>query len=116
MKTLSMTQFKRYCEEHAGVIFAYDSRNNTSLSGSSYNYAAADYSVFYTGHYDKVIIMSNPNRVCFRNEHAAITFNGVEKIIVTRAFPQDCYDTVYILCKGDKTRYTIMIDKTTQNT
>ena len=116
MQTLSMTQFKKYCEEHTEGIFTYDSRNNVSLSGASHSYATNTYNFFYTGHYDQVIIMLNPNRVCFRNEHATITVNDVEKIIVTKAFPQDCYDTVYILCKGDKIRYTIMVDEIIQNT
>lgn len=102
MRTLSMTQFKKYCEEHTEVIFIYDSRNNASLSGASHSYAANVHSIFYTGHYNRAIIMLNPNRICFQNEHTAITFNNVEKIIITKAFPQDCYDTVYILCKGDK--------------
>lgn len=35
MKNLSMTQFKEYCEEHAGAIFIYDSRNDKVKSDTS---------------------------------------------------------------------------------
>lgn len=114
-RTLSMTNFKNYCTEHAEAVFTYDSRNNVSLCGASSAYAAARYSVFYAGQYDRAVIMLNPNRICFRNEHAAVTFNDVEEIILTRAYPQDFYDTIYIFCKGDATRYTIIVDKPLQN-
>lgn len=110
-RTLGMTAFKNYCTEHAGAVFTYDSRNNASLCGTSHAHAAAAYSVFHVGRYDRAVIMLNPHRICFLNEYTSVTFNDVEEIIVTRAYPQDFYDTIYIFCKGDAIRYTIVVDE-----
>lgn len=106
-----MTQFKMYCKKHAGAIFTYDSRNDKIKVGASPCYADNPYKSSHIGYYDKVIIMLNPNRICFRNNHTATTFDNVEQILVDDEYLQDVSDVITIICKGDSTHYIILTDR-----
>lgn len=107
MELFSMTQFKKYCDKHAGATFTYDSRNDVSRIGTNFHYAADSYKVSHIGYYDNVIIMLNPNRVCFKNKYAAVIFDCVEKILLESG----AFDTIHIICKNDTAKHIILANK-----
>lgn len=99
MELLSMIQFRKYCNEHTGNIFIYDSRNDISRT------KGCSCGVSHVGCYDNVVIMLNPNRICFKNKYTTVAFDCVERILL------ECgvYDTIYIICKNDTTKHVILI-------
>lgn len=115
MELFSMTQFKKYCDEHAGAVFTYDSRNDVSRICTSFCYATDSYNVFHIGYYDKVICMLNPNRICFKNQYTAVTFNNIEQIIIDREYLQGISDIINIICKGNSTRHIILVNTVSHN-
>lgn len=71
MQMLSMTGFRKVCEEIAPASFIFDTENQPS---------GANKDVKIVTRYSEVVFMLNPNRICFKNETGTLCFNRVKSI------------------------------------
>lgn len=108
MEKLTMTQFRNYCNEHNGATYTYDSRNTVSKRNERYNLAPI--SCHHVGYYRNVIVMLNPNAICFKAGDNTLQFSGVEEITIDRESLEVC-DVIYITTKWDDSKHVIMVDR-----
>lgn len=106
MQVLSMTGFRKLCEQIAPVSFIYDTENQPGGMTKD---------VKMTMRYSEVAFMLNPNRICFKNEGGVFCLNRVKLI--------RCHDSTEmvgrifsIVCGNAKNTnadvsYTIIADK-----
>lgn len=71
MELLTMCEFKNYCKEIVPASFVFDTENQ--INGLNED-------IKMKGMYSDVIIMLNPNRICFKNESGVMCFNRVKMI------------------------------------
>lgn len=71
MQMLSMTGFRKVCEEIAPVSFIFDTENQPN---------GVNKDAKMVMRYSDVIFMMNPNRICFKNEMGTLCFNRVKSI------------------------------------
>lgn len=71
MQMLSMTGFRKKCEEIAPASFIFDTENQPG---------GVNKDAKMVTRYSDVVFMLNPNRICFKNEAGTLCFNRVKSI------------------------------------
>lgn len=71
MKTLTMTDFRKLCQQISPATFIFDTGNQ---SGN------ADANVKMVSRYSDVVFMLNPNRICLKNECGTLCFDRVKSV------------------------------------
>ena len=105
MEKLTMTQFRNYCNSQSNATFTYDSSN--AIPKDKCKSTTASFPCYLIGHYKEVIVMLNPNVICFKEEQNILQLSGIEEITINRGF----YDTIHINCKHEKVIHTIIVDR-----
>lgn len=111
---MSMSRFKRYCEEEKPFgkmgYYSVNDRLTEGFPGNRSKYWQYDSpGVEISLEAEYIAFSFNPNRILVGNACGKITFNRVEKIMVYRnGF---CGDLAYIFCKNSDTVHCIMFDK-----
>lgn len=106
MQMLSVTGFRKICEEIAPVSFIIDTENQPG---------GANKDVKMVMRYSDVVFMLNPNRICFKNEIGTVCFNRV-KSIRYHDDPNTIGEIFSIVCgnahsENEDISYTIVVDK-----
>ncbi|MDO5547453.1 MAG: hypothetical protein Q4F79_03105 [Eubacteriales bacterium] len=71
MQVLSMTGFRKICEEIAPASFIYDTENQPGGTNKDAKMVMR---------YSDVAFMLNPNRICFKNDAGTLCLNRVKSI------------------------------------
>ena len=71
MNILTMTDFKKLCQQIAPVTFIFDTQNQPG--GTNANLKVVS-------HYSDVAFMLSPNRICLKNEYGTLCFDRVKAI------------------------------------
>lgn len=106
MKTLSVTGFRKVCQEISPASFIFDTENQVGY---------LDTDVKIVSKYSDVIFMLNPNRICFKNENGTVCFNRV-KYVRYYDDKRDMGNIFSIVCGNAKDEnadvsYTIIADE-----
>jgi len=105
MNKLTVMEFKRLCDGIKPAMFVFDLSNQNSGLYSDSNMITS---------YDDVIIMLNPNRICFKSSNSYYCLNRVKYIILS---DNDTIGYVFnIICGNryddkDDTTHVIIADK-----
>lgn len=106
MKTLTVMEFQKYCNEVAPVSFIFDTNNQ--INGTCSNPKIIS-------RYSDIIFLLNPNRICLKNDCGTITFDRVKSI---RFYDEEqMVGKVFGIICGDRKNsdadisYTILMDK-----
>lgn len=106
MQMLSMTGFRKVCEEIAPASFIFDTENQPG---------GANKDAKMIMRYSDVVFMLNPNRICFRNEMGTLCLNRVKSVRYHDA--SDMVGDVFsIVCGNSQNEnadisYTIVADR-----
>lgn len=106
MQMLSMTGFRKVCEEIAPASFIFDTENQPG---------GANKDVKIVMRYSDVVFMMNPNRICFKNGTGTLCLNRVKSIRYHDA-PEVVGKTFSIVCgdsysENQDMTYTILADR-----
>lgn len=106
MRILSMTGFRKICEELAPASFIFDTENQPG---------GANRDAKTIMRYSDVVFMLNPNRICFKNEMGTLCFNRVKLIryhddpeVVGKLFSIVCGDSCN---ENQDMTYAILVDR-----
>ena len=97
MQRLTMTEFKKICSKICALVFVYDTDNQKETYRN----------LKIVNKFTEVIIMLNPNRICFRNPGGTMCINNV--LYVDRHDPKSVGEVFDIVCSDAV--YTIIADR-----
>lgn len=97
VQRLTMTEFKKICSKICALVFVYDTDNQKETYRN----------LKIVNKFTEVIIMLNPNRICFRNPGGTMCINNV--LYVDRHDPKSVGEVFDIVCSDAV--YTIIADR-----
>ena len=103
-KSMSIYEFKTYCDAHNMERVIYSTENNQPLNGMQLRIAFEKISVY---EYTDAIVLTSQCNVFPKPD--VLTFSGVQEIIVE---PSGCWDVVSVICRSKRRLYThvLLID------
>lgn len=109
MKDLSIKDFASLCSQISPATFLFDTNNQVPEDLCCGDTARC------VSYYDSVIVMTNPNRMCFRRGESYICFENVIKILLCDKIFDQMFSFIIVCApteNADKNNvYTMIADK-----